>query len=132
MAAPTRVLAVILGSVWLSYAAGGLPGAAGASGAQAGNADVVKSLVGVWRAPEYRMKRTSEVGERIFGPNAFDVRTVELTLQPSGEGLLKDLDRGGGCEGPQMGADDHRGETARRARPGIGIPAPERSSRPSR
>ena len=89
MAAPTRVLAVILGSVWLSYAAGGLLGAASASGAQAGNAGVVKSLVGVWRAPEYRIKRTSEVGERIFGPNAFDVRTVELTLQPSGEGLLK-------------------------------------------
>ena len=49
----------------------------------------MKSLAGVWRAPEYRMKRTGEVGERIFGPNAFDVRTVELTLQPSGEGLLK-------------------------------------------
>src|SRR5688500_8039915 len=89
MAAPTRVLAVILGSVWLSYAAGGPLGAAGASAAQAGTAGAVKSLAGVWRAPEYRMKRTSEVGERIFGPNAFDVRTVEPTLQPWGEGLLK-------------------------------------------
>ena len=89
MAARTRVLAVMLGGVWVSSAVGGLLGAAGAAGAQAANAGVVKSLAGVWRAPEYRMKRTSEVGERVFGPNAFDVRTVELTLQPSGEGLLK-------------------------------------------
>jgi len=86
MAAGGRVLAVMLGGVWL-YAGSGVLGATG--GVQAGNADVVKSLAGVWQAPEYRMKRTSEVGERVFGANAYDVRTVELTLQPSGEGLLK-------------------------------------------
>ena len=92
MAARRRVLAAVLGGVWVSCAAGGLLGALGSTGlqaAQAGNADVVKSLAGVWRAPEYRIKRTSEVGERIFGANAFDVRNVELTVQPSGEGLLK-------------------------------------------
>jgi hypothetical protein len=89
MAAATRVLAVMLGGVWLSSAAAAFQGATAAPGAQAGPADVVKSLAGVWRAPEYKMKRTSEVGERVFGANAFDVRTVELTLQPSGEGLLR-------------------------------------------
>jgi hypothetical protein len=86
MAARRGVLAVIVIGVWWSYTAGGL---LGASASQAGNANVVKSLAGVWRAPEYRMKRTGEVGERIFGANAYDVRTVELTVQPSGEGLLK-------------------------------------------
>jgi hypothetical protein len=35
------------------------------------------------------MKRASEVGTQVFGPNAFDVRNVELTLEPSGEGVLK-------------------------------------------
>jgi hypothetical protein len=89
MTAATRVLAVMLGGIWLSSAAVGLQGAAGSPGSQAGSADVVKSLAGVWRAPEYKMKRTSEVGERVFGSNAFDLRTVELTLQPSGEGLLR-------------------------------------------
>ena len=89
MVARRRVLAVMLGGTWLSYAAGGWLGAAGSIGSQAANADAVKSLAGVWRAPEYRMKRTGEVGERVFGANAYDVRTVELTLQPSGEGLLK-------------------------------------------
>lgn len=92
MGAGRCALVVMLGGVWLSHAAGGLLGAAGSSGAQAaaaGGADVVKSLAGIWRAPEYRLKRTGDVGERIFGANAFDVRNVELTLQPSGEGLLK-------------------------------------------
>ena len=36
MVARTRVLAVILGSIWLSYAAGGLLGAAGASARRQG------------------------------------------------------------------------------------------------
>jgi hypothetical protein len=89
MVARRRVLAVMLGGIWWSYAAGGWLDAAGSIGSQAANADVVKGLVGVWRAPEYRMKRTGEVGERVFGANAYDVRNVELTLQPSGEGLLK-------------------------------------------
>ena len=53
------------------------------------SADLVKNLAGAWKAPQYRMKRASEVGIQVFGPNAFDVRDVELTLQPSGEGVLK-------------------------------------------
>jgi hypothetical protein len=53
------------------------------------DADVAKSLVGTWKAPQYKMRRTSDVGVQVFGPNAFDVRDVELTIQPSGEGVLK-------------------------------------------
>lgn len=52
-------------------------------------ADLVKNLAGAWKAPEYKMKRASEVGAQVFGPNAFDIRNVELALEPSGEGVLK-------------------------------------------
>ena len=51
--------------------------------------DLVKNLAGTWKAPEYKMKRASEIGTQVFGPNAFDIRNVELTLEPSGEGVLK-------------------------------------------
>jgi hypothetical protein len=49
----------------------------------------VKSLAGAWKAPQYKMKRAGEVGTQVFGPNAFDIRDVGLTLEPSGEGVLK-------------------------------------------
>jgi hypothetical protein len=35
------------------------------------------------------MKRASEAGAQVFGDNAFDIRNVELTLDPSGHGVLK-------------------------------------------
>ena len=35
------------------------------------------------------MKRASEVGTLVFGPDAFDIRDVDLTLEPSGDGVLK-------------------------------------------
>ncbi len=86
------VLAAVLCGTWICF---GTPGpleaqtAAGGQGAVTCGADLVKSLAGAWKAPEYRMKRASEVGTQVFGPNASDVRNVELTLQPSGEGVLK-------------------------------------------
>jgi hypothetical protein len=52
-------------------------------------AGIVKSLAGSWRAPQYKMRRSSEVGVAVFGENAFDIRDVELTLQASGAGVLK-------------------------------------------
>jgi len=52
-------------------------------------ADLVKSLAGVWKAPQYKMKRASEVGTLVFGPEAFDIRDVDLTLDAAGEGVLK-------------------------------------------
>jgi hypothetical protein len=53
------------------------------------SADLVKNLAGVWKASQYKMKRASEVGTLVFGPEAFDIRDVDLTLEPSGEGVLK-------------------------------------------
>jgi len=51
--------------------------------------DLVKRLAGAWKAPQYKMERTTELDVQVFGPHASDVRTVDLTLQPSGEGVLK-------------------------------------------
>jgi hypothetical protein len=51
--------------------------------------DLVKSLAGSWKAPQYKMKRGSEVGAQVFGPNSFDMRDVDLTLDASGNGALK-------------------------------------------
>jgi len=53
------------------------------------NADFVKALAGTWKAPQYKMKRASDVGTQVFGPNSFDVRDVELTLDAAGSGALK-------------------------------------------
>jgi hypothetical protein len=85
------VLAVVLCGTWIFCGIRG-PVAAQAVGGQekaSCGADLVKSLAGVWKAPQYRMKRASEVGVQVFGPSAFDIRDVDLTLEPSGEGVLK-------------------------------------------
>jgi hypothetical protein len=65
------------------------PGAPAAAGKAACSPDLVKSLAGTWKAPQYKMKRGSDVGAQIFGPNSFDLRDVDLTLDASGSGLLK-------------------------------------------
>jgi hypothetical protein len=85
------VFAVVFCGVWVIGGTREPLSAQTAPGGQgiACGADLVKSLAGAWKAPEYRMKRASEVGTQVFGPNAFDVRNVALTLEPSGEGVLK-------------------------------------------
>jgi hypothetical protein len=49
---------------------------------------LVKHLAGVWKAAEDRTPRTTDLDTAVFGPGAFDVRNVTLTIQPSGEGRL--------------------------------------------
>lgn len=74
-----------------------IPIAAGASDHQAAPAppasvtaaDVATSLAGLWKAPEDRMERYSQLDVEVFGPHAVDVRNVDLTVQPSGEAVLK-------------------------------------------
>jgi hypothetical protein len=85
------VLAVVLCGAWMIFGTREPVSAQTAPGSQgnACGADLVKSLAGTWKAPEYKMKRASEVGTQVFGPNAFDIRNVDLTLEPSGEGVLK-------------------------------------------
>ena len=86
------VLAVVLCGAWVFCGTRVPVSAQTGPGGQEKTAcgpDLVKSLAGAWKAPEYRMKRASEVGTQVFGPNAFDIRNVDLTLEPSGEGVLK-------------------------------------------
>jgi hypothetical protein len=51
-------------------------------------ATLVKPLSGVWRAAEDRTPRTTDLDVTVFGPGAFDVRNVTLTIRPSGEATL--------------------------------------------
>ena len=67
---------------------GVLTGPAWAQGAAPG-AEVLKHLTGTWRAPEERTPRTSDLDEQVFGRGAMDVRTVTLTISPSGDGDLQ-------------------------------------------
>ena len=86
------VLAVVLCSAWVFFGTRGPVSAQTVPGGPekaACGPDLVKSLAGAWKAPQYKMKRASEVGTQVFGPNAFDIRDVDLTLEPSGEGVLK-------------------------------------------
>jgi len=86
------VLVVVLCGAWVFY---GTRGPVSAQAVPAGQekaacgADLVQSLAGAWKAPQYKMKRASEAGTQVFGPNSFDVRDVDLTLEPSGTGVLK-------------------------------------------
>jgi hypothetical protein len=87
-----RGFAVMLCTVGIFAGAGVAAGAQAAGGGQdaaACRSDLVKALAGAWKAPQYKMKRASEIGAQVFGANSYDVRDVELTLSPSGEGVLK-------------------------------------------
>ncbi len=53
------------------------------------DATVAKALAGTWKAPEWSLKRSGGSGSEVFGPNAKDVRNVDLTLDASGAGTLK-------------------------------------------
>jgi hypothetical protein len=88
-----RVIAVLLCGMWvmgIGTLAAQTPGAAPQPVGSAGcGVDFVKSLAGVWKAAQYKIKRGSDVGAQLFGPNSYDVRDVELSLDPSGAGVLK-------------------------------------------
>jgi hypothetical protein len=51
--------------------------------------NAAESLAGDWRAPQERSERYSQLDIEVFGPHAFDVRDVDLKIQPSGDGVLK-------------------------------------------
>lgn len=46
------------------------------------------ALAGTWRSAAEEMRLTTPFDESVWGANAKSVRTVELRLQPSGEGTL--------------------------------------------
>jgi hypothetical protein len=51
--------------------------------------EVAKRLTGVWKAPEDRVPRATALDVQVFGPDAYDVRNVDLTIRATGEGVLK-------------------------------------------
>lgn len=57
--------------------------------AEASDGEVAKRLAGVWKAPEDRIPRATALDVQVFGPDAYEVKSVDLTIQPTGEGLLK-------------------------------------------
>jgi hypothetical protein len=82
--------AALLGAWLFGGASASAQGAAAGQPAFMCGGEVVKTLAGAWKAPEYKMRRAAgESDLAVFGPNAFDVRNVDLTLEPSGEGVLK-------------------------------------------
>jgi hypothetical protein len=60
-----------------------------AASAGTSNADATGRLVGEWVAPEERIERSTALDVSVFGPHAFDVKNVMLTIRPSGEGVLR-------------------------------------------
>jgi hypothetical protein len=49
---------------------------------------LVKQLSGVWKAAEETTPRATDLDIKVFGPGAYDVRNVTLTVRPSGDGTL--------------------------------------------
>ena len=46
-------------------------------------------LVGTWKSAPDEMKLTTDFDKSVWGVNATSVRTLELTVRPSGEGTLR-------------------------------------------
>jgi hypothetical protein len=46
-------------------------------------------LVGTWKSAPDEMKLTSDLDKSVWGADATSVRTLELTVRPSGEGTLR-------------------------------------------
>jgi hypothetical protein len=58
------------------------------TGRSAAAATFSPRLAGTWRSAPDELKLTSEFDRSVWGPDATSVRTVDLTIQPSGEGTL--------------------------------------------
>jgi hypothetical protein len=104
MAAANRLACLVLCGVWmqvsaLSPGARGLadeamqapqqPGPGAAPHAGASGSEVAKRLAGVWKAAEDRVPRATALDIQVFGPDAYEVKNVDLTIQAAGQGVLK-------------------------------------------
>jgi hypothetical protein len=64
-------------------------GSGGSPHADASGSEAAQKLAGVWKAAEDRVPRVTALDVQVFGPNAYEVRNVDLTIRPTGEGVLK-------------------------------------------
>ena len=62
---------------------------AAAQDASVSGGELLKHLVGTWRAAEDRTPRTTALDEQVFGRGAVDVRTVSLVVSASGDATLQ-------------------------------------------
>lgn len=62
---------------------------AAAQDASVSGGELLKHLVGTWRAAEDRTPRTTALDEQVFGRGAVDVRTVSLVISASGDATLQ-------------------------------------------
>jgi hypothetical protein len=51
--------------------------------------ELLRHLAGMWKAAEERTPRVTAIDVDVFGPGAYDVRTVTLAVRPSGDGDLQ-------------------------------------------
>jgi hypothetical protein len=65
------------------------PGPGQAPHAGVSGSEVAKRLAGVWKAAEDRVPRATALDIQVFGPDAYEVKNVDLTIQAAGEGVLK-------------------------------------------
>jgi len=83
------VLCVLLGGALVAQAPQSKPAPKDAEEASATNEAVFPaSLAGRWRSSAFELSLTSDLHRSVYGPNARSVRVVEMTIRPSGEGVL--------------------------------------------
>jgi hypothetical protein len=51
--------------------------------------DSIHSRTGIWKAPVYKVAASSDLDRQVWGKSASKVRTVQLAVEPNGEGLLR-------------------------------------------
>lgn len=51
--------------------------------------NVIQSLAGFWKAPEYRVPISSDLDVQVWGPGASKIRNVELALESGGDAMLR-------------------------------------------
>jgi hypothetical protein len=78
-----RALAVDAGQAPPQHGSSEAPPAGGSA------SEVAKRLAGVWKAAEDRVPRATALDVQVFGPDAYEVKNVDLTIQAAGEGVLK-------------------------------------------
>jgi hypothetical protein len=105
MTSANRVACFVLCGVCLQVSAARSPGARAMTGdavpaAQqhasgdaprtgAPGTEAAKRLAGVWKAQEDRVPRATALDIQVFGPDANEIKNVDLTIRPTGEGVLK-------------------------------------------
>lgn len=81
----SRITVLVVGAVTV--------GASGmtvvAAQAPANTRNILQTLAGKWRAPEYKVPASTDLDVSVWGRGSSKVRNVELALEPDGDGVLR-------------------------------------------